>query len=72
VSGCGPKSCSIAALHDLDHFSQRPRLSDHLARAICPSATEGMWVIWAGRLAGGSDASHLRGPTETGRDRGAN
>lgn len=39
--GCGAKSCLIATLHGLDHFSQRLCLSDLLARAVCPSMTEG-------------------------------
>lgn len=49
--GCGLKSCLIAALHGLDHFSQRLCLSNLLARAVYPSVMEGMWVIWSGHLA---------------------
>lgn len=70
--GCGPKSCLIATLHGLDHFLQRLCLFDLLARAVCPSMTEGTWVIWGGHLAIRRDASNLKDPTETSIGHGAN
>lgn len=68
----GPKSCLTAALHGLDHFSQRLCLADLLARAVCPSTMEGTRVIWGGHLAVRRDSPHLKGSTETTTDHGAN